>query len=134
MFRKRKLKRLGAATVEMAVVTPILLTMLFGIIEYGWVFSVRQTLIHAARDGARTAALPGATDEQIVEQVGHSLNPLGLSTHASVILERGDSSNDYTETVRVKVPYEYVTLVGGFFGSTAFDLGASASMRKEGFD
>ena len=40
--RKGKKRRWASATVEMAIVTPLLLTMLFGIIEYGWVF-LRET-------------------------------------------------------------------------------------------
>ena len=35
-------KRRGAAVVEMAVVTPLLLTLLFGVIEFGWVFMVKD--------------------------------------------------------------------------------------------
>ena len=55
--RKRVRKARGAAVVEFAVVLPLLLTILFGIIEYGWVFMVRQTLQTAAREGARVAVL-----------------------------------------------------------------------------
>ena len=130
----RNPRRRGSATVEMAVVTPLLLTMLFGIIEYGWVFSVRQALIHAARDGARTAALPGSTDTEVTDQINRSLTPMGLSSKATIDLTRADAGNDFTETVHITVPYADVTLVGGFFGSTSYNLGATCAMRKEGFD
>ena len=130
--RPRAGRRWAAATVEMAVVTPILLTMLFGIIEYGWVFSVKQALVTAAREGARTAALPGSTDEEVEQRVANFLNPLGLTTY-NVELERA-TIDDPTETVHVTIPYADVTLIGSFFGSTDYDLGARCSMRKEGID
>lgn len=116
----------------MAVVTPLLLTILFGIIEYGWVFSVRQTLIQAAREGARTAALPGSTDQQIEARITEQLQVMGLS-NATIDLTRATQA-DPTERVEVTIPYSEVTLVGGFFGGTNFDLGAACTMRKEGFD
>ncbi|HOO16799.1 MAG TPA: DUF4320 family protein [Phycisphaerae bacterium] len=125
-------KRWAAAAVEMAVVTPLLLTMLFGIIEYGWVFTVRQGLTTAAREGARVAALPGSTDADIRERVASFLNPLGVTTYNVNITHATPS--DATETVQVTVPYADVTLIGSFFGSTDYDLGATCSMRKEGVD
>lgn len=128
----RSHRRRASATVEMAVVTPLLLTILFGIIEYGWVFSVRQTLIQAAREGARTAALPGSTDAQVLERVNAQLNVMGLDGY-QIDLTRA-TPNDPTEIVEVTIPYSEVTLVGGFFGNTNFDLGATCTMRKEGFD
>ncbi|TWT45958.1 TadE-like protein [Phycisphaerae bacterium RAS1] len=127
----KKLRR-GAATVEMAIVTPLLLTMLFGIIEYGWVFTVKQGLTTAAREGARTAALPGSTDEDIQQRISAFLTPLGLTTY-SVELTRSTEENP-TETVHVLIPYADVTLVGCYFGSTSYNLGATVSMRKEGID
>ncbi len=129
---KGKKRRWGGATVEMAVVTPLLLTMLLGIIEYGWVFSVRQALTTAAREGARTAALPGSTEEDIEGRVAAFLAPMGLDTYTVQITR--STPFDPTETVHLTVPYADVTLVGGFFGSTDFNLGATCSMRKEGLD
>jgi Flp pilus assembly protein TadG len=131
---QRKGKKLGraAATVEMAVVTPLLLTMLFGIIEYGWVFSVKQALVTAAREGARTAALPGSTDQDIQQRIANYLTPLGLTTYNVALTH--STPQDPTETVHVTIPYSDVTLVGSFFGSTNYDLGARCSMRKEGID
>ena len=126
---KAKKHRWAAATVEMAVVTPLLLTMLFGIIEYGWVFSVKQALVTAAREGARTAALPGSTDDDIHERIAAFLGPLGMTTYDVELTH--STPEDPTETVHVTIPYADVTLIGSFFGSTDYDLGATCSMRKE---
>ena len=47
----------GAAAVEMALVLPLLLLLLFGIIDFGRVLNAQITLTEAAREGARAAAL-----------------------------------------------------------------------------
>ena len=130
-FSKNRRKR-AAAAVEMAIVAPILLTMLFGIVEYGWVSTVRQALVTATREAARTAALPGSTNSEVEERVEEYLNPLGLEGY-EIELTRS-SLDDPTETVRVTIPYGEVTLVGAYFGSTDWTLGSVASMRKEGLD
>ena len=129
---KGKKRRWASATVEMAVVTPLLLTMLFGIIEYGWVFSVRQALTTAAREGARTAALPGSTEDDITDRVATFLSPFGLTTYSIDMTH--STPDEPAETVQLTIPYGDVTLLGSFFGDTDFDLGAVCSMRKEGVD
>ena len=133
MIHKKGKKRCWAgATVEMAVVTPLLLTMLFGIIEYGWVFSVKQALVTAAREGARVASLPGSTDEDIENRVATFMTPLGMTTY-NLEMTRSTPQNP-TEIVHLTIPYADVTLIGSFFGSTDYDLGAECSMRKEAVD
>jgi Flp pilus assembly protein TadG len=47
----------GAAAVEMAVVAPLLFTLLFGIIQTGFVVNRWITVTHAAREGVRRMAL-----------------------------------------------------------------------------
>lgn len=51
----------GAAAVEFAIVVPLLLLLLFGIISYGMMLSFRQSVSQSAAEGARAAAvtLPG---------------------------------------------------------------------------
>lgn len=128
--RKNNWNKLGTATVEMAIVTPLLLTMLFGIIEYSYVFSVRQTLIHAAREGARTASLPGSSESDITERITEYLSPMGLN--ADIDIERA-TDTDPAERVEVSIPVDDVVLTGFFPGLQGFDLKAAVSMRKEGF-
>jgi hypothetical protein len=47
----------GAAAVEMALVLPLLLLLVFGIIEFGFIFNRWITVTHAAREGVRLLAL-----------------------------------------------------------------------------
>lgn len=127
-------RRRAGAIVEFAVVLPLLLTILFGIIEYGYVFMIRQTLQHAAREGCRLAVLqtsvsPYSNVSTRVDDVMTAAHVSGYTTnmsHASVA--------DPTETVSVSIPYSTISLVGGFFGTVSYDLTGSCSMRKEGFD
>jgi Flp pilus assembly protein TadG len=118
--------------VEFAVVGPLLLTLLFGIIEYGYVFLVRQTVVHAAREGCRVAVLQ-STDEpytEVTDRVAEIMASVGLSnytltmTHASV--------DNPEETVRISVPMSDVSLVGSIIPHSATEVVGAASMRKEG--
>lgn len=129
--KTRRHGRWAAAAVEMALVTPFLLLMLFGIIEYGWIFTVRQSLVTAAREGARTAALPGSQESDVAERLEQFLTPLGITTYSYTLTS--DSETE-VETVHVMVPYSDVTLLGEWFGSTEWNLGATCSMRKENVD
>lgn len=47
----------GAAAVEFAIVLPVLLLILLGIIEYGRVFYMQNSLTNAARVAARTMVI-----------------------------------------------------------------------------
>ena len=49
--------RRGQALAEMGIVVLLLVVMLFGIIEFGRMFMVANMITHAARDGARFAAV-----------------------------------------------------------------------------
>jgi Flp pilus assembly protein TadG len=128
--RKGTYRKRAAAVVEFAVVLPLLLTILFGIIEYGWVFMVRQSLQTAAREGCRLAVLQTATDAAIEKRVQAVMQPTGLSTY-SVTMTHASVGNPI-ETVEIQVPYNDVSLMGGFFGTHDYNLAGTCSMRKEG--
>src|SRR3954470_19522556 len=53
--------RRGAAVVEFAVVSPLLVLLLLGMIECGRMIMVQQTITTAAREGARTAIVEGTS-------------------------------------------------------------------------
>ena len=130
VIRSRRSQRArGAAVVEFAVVLPLLLTILFGIIEYGWVFMVRQTLQTSAREGARIAILQTSEEPYTAAhiRIAEVMKPTGLTTWTATVDPVG-----VVMEVKVIVPYDDVSLMGGFFGTHAYDLGGACSMRKEG--
>src|ERR1044072_971056 len=55
--RSQRCSEDGAAAVEFALVVPVLVLILFGIISYGVMLSFRQSLSQAAAEGARAAAV-----------------------------------------------------------------------------
>ena len=61
MFRNQHEGHLerGAAAVEMALVLPLLLLVLFGLIDFGRAFNAQMQLTQAAREGVRVVVLGG---------------------------------------------------------------------------
>ena len=55
----------GAQLVEFALVLPLLLLIMLGIAEFGFVFQRYEVLTNAAREGARVAVLPGYNDVDV---------------------------------------------------------------------
>ncbi|HEY2802838.1 MAG TPA: TadE/TadG family type IV pilus assembly protein [Actinomycetota bacterium] len=64
----------GAAAVEFAIVTVLLLLIVFGILEYGRIYSQVEVLNGAAREGARVGAVQG-TKSDITDAVMASAGP-----------------------------------------------------------
>ncbi|MGA8790778.1 MAG: TadE family protein, partial [Paenarthrobacter sp.] len=54
---KSRIKERGAVAVEMAILLPLLLLILIGIMEFGRAYNVQVSLTQAAREGARYAAV-----------------------------------------------------------------------------
>lgn len=127
-------ERRATATVELAVVMIVLLPLLLGMIEYGWVLSVKQAMIAAAREGARTAALPGSTEDDVLERISEQLHPMGLTTYDVELLR--STPEDPREQVNISIPYDDVTLVGRtpLISNLGLDeLHARVVMKKEGY-
>ena len=126
-------RRRAAAVVEFAVISPVLLTILFGIIEYGYVFMVRQTLTHAAREACRVAVLQ-TTDEpytEVTQRVDQVMNAAGLSGHTTTMVH-AETDNNWTESITVSIPRQEISLLGNYFGELIGDVSGTCSMRKEG--
>ncbi len=130
--RQGQKRRRATAVVEFAVVLPLLMTMLLGIIEFGYVFMIRQTLQHAAREGCRLAILQTSVNPytNVSARITDAMSPTGLNTYSVTMTHA--SAGDPTETIVLSVPYDDVSLVGGYFGFDGGTLKGSCTMRKEG--
>ena len=65
----------GAAAVEFALVVPILLVVLFGIIDFGFAINRYAIVNNAAREGVRAASL-SASKSEVDKVVADSLSDL----------------------------------------------------------
>ena len=83
----------GAAAVEMAIVLPILILLVFGIVEFSIYFNRLQGLQAAAREGARVAALPQSTQSDVRAKVTTALSGVLPTTQSPVITVSPSSGN-----------------------------------------
>ena len=95
--------RQGAAAVEFAVVLPLFLLLLAGIIEFGQVFRIQHALSNACRRGARSAIVEGATASVLKQKVKQQCNRSFGVSEADVSVEisvNGDPNFDLLQAVQ----------------------------------
>ncbi len=139
---RRKLPETGAELIELALILPILLLVLGGIMDFGFLFLRYEVVTNAAREGARLGVLPGYEAIDVQERVANYLVAGGLTELAPADVVYG--SEELTPggltisvvTVSVQYPSEFLflgplaSLVGGG-AYAAITLNASSTMRRE---
>lgn len=88
-------RRRGQSVVEFALLVPVLLALVMGIIEFGWLTKNQLTLSNAAREGARTASL-GHTTTDIRTRIVNAAAPLDVSANGGSITMLVSSDNGAT--------------------------------------
>ena len=98
----------GAVAVEFALLLPVLVLLVFGIIDFGRVLNAQITVTQAAREGARLAALenPNACDRAAAAATGLSLTCAG-----NVTITACTATADQTNDAQVKVQYAVTGLI-----------------------
>ncbi|HOB74707.1 MAG TPA: TadE/TadG family type IV pilus assembly protein [Phycisphaerae bacterium] len=127
----------GLALVEAAIVLPLLLLLVFGVLEYGWMFYKASEVTNAARDGARTAALHGGTDARARAKIIAAMSAAGMTIGDGniTISPSADPPTTPGTTVTVTVSVAYkgnVELMRFPLLPVPEKLSASVSMAKEG--
>jgi hypothetical protein len=79
MTRRLKSQR-GAELIEFALIFPLLLLVLLGIVDFGFLFQRYEVLTNATREGARLAALPNYSDDDVKRRVCQFLLTGGVPT------------------------------------------------------
>lgn len=134
-------KERGQSLVEVALILPLLLVMLIGIVTFANAWRTSQTITNIAREGARLGVTPGATTAEVETRVNDLLDESGLSSeNAGVTVEDVESAPGDTVRVTIRYPVSLgpfdrvVDLLcsgcGSEFG-TPITLNTLTSMRKE---
>lgn len=102
--------RKGATAAEFALMIPIFVMLMFGIVQVGILFFNYTSLQNAVGEGAREATLfPRRTDADIrtrITNAGFGLDPANFST--PVIVRGTDNAQDFVDiTVRYQVKFNF---------------------------
>ncbi len=131
----KRRKRRGATLVEMAFALPVLLLIVLGLFEFAFVFLVQHLLQDAAREGCRSAALPGSTNTQVQESVASSLQAYGIGGITTRILVNNVQSDLSRATsgdqvgVQISVPVANISVIPS--GYVRGELSANFSRVRE---
>lgn len=135
----------GASAVELAIILPILILLIFGIVQFGIAWNRTQGLHAAAREGARVASV-GADYDTIVERVHASQSLFKPEDLDISVYNLADGAGDWVESgsqpciakslveVRVRVEPEVAPDYGvkvPLFGEFTINYGSSGQFRCE---
>ena len=132
----------GQALLEFALILPILLLLVLGILEFGRAWNLAQMMSDVAREGARRAVIadPTITEQSVKDFMAQKLETAGVPVTA---MSPPNGSIEFTDTngvatwhppsgtpvnATIRIPYSWM-----FFG-TAFRpivLTSSFTMRME---
>lgn len=117
----------GQAIVEFALILPVFLLILMGVIEFGRVYNETLIVTAAAREGARTASVKG-DGKAAALNAASVINRGGLAA----VVTPAVPVTGQTVTVTVTNPVTLVTpLIGALFPSNPVIVRGTATMRVE---
>lgn len=147
--------RSGTTTVELALLLPLLFTLLFGTVEIGFFVKNAAAVRYTAREAGRRA-VTGATPSEIVAAARNAAPALKPGDLRVVVQKRSwdenanawgawqtlgeaDGVNDAVrgDQIRVQVSYTHNLLMGRMFadvlagGNTSIPVTGTASMMRE---
>lgn len=128
----------GASLVEFAVLSPLLILLVLGIVEFGWLFGQFNEVRHSAQEGARWGAVSNPdidgnaaiTVADLVQRVCDSAN-LAAGTDLFVAADPGSTVKGGTGTVTVTARIDPLTgapIISQFLPS---EVSSTATFRLE---
>jgi len=130
-------KERGVALVEFAMVMPLLLLLVFGIMEVGWLFAQQVEVRNAAREGSRIAAVSAPdingdssfTYDDVVQRTCESLD----LSNGVVSVTLTASGTEVGDTATIQLTSTYVSLTGfldSLFGSLSIDTNVQFRLEQ----
>jgi Flp pilus assembly protein TadG len=106
-MKKQKRDDRGAAMVEFALILPVLLMLVMGIIEFGRAYNIQVSIQAAAREGARDLALRQSSGQvdSAVRAAAPSVSIDSISQSACPASGDGQARVTVNEAFTFKIPF-----------------------------
>jgi len=117
----------GASLAEFALVAPLFVVLLFGLVEFGLAMYTKEVVNNASREGARLGVIfstPRKTSAEITTRVQEYLNKTGFPHTVSVNVSGAGGASGNLLSVRVAYPYNFQVLpnfLSDFLGTINLD-------------
>ncbi len=125
----------GANLVEMALVLPLLMLLLIGVVDIGRAFNHYIVITNAAREGARRASrTPIYLGELAVDAIEAAVRQeaansgVDLSSDNAIITIGASQGLSGGNPISVTVHYTFTTIIGGLTGLPEFSMRNSTEM------
>jgi len=125
----------GQALLEFALLLPVLLMLILGIVEFGRVWNINQMLSDITREGARRAVVfdtPQSTQQQVHDVMMQRLWDAHVDTSVVTITFSQTGANwkatGLTQTVTTQFPYGFMFFHRAF---GTVQITSSFTMRNE---
>jgi Flp pilus assembly protein TadG len=116
----------GAAAVELALILPFLILLVFGIIDFGRAYNAKLTLTHAAREGVRVWALGGSLEDATARVTDAATGISDITVTTTDCTFGGETS------LTVSAGFEYLTPLIADLAPATSTLSATGVMRCGG--
>lgn len=128
-------KQQGASLVEFAVLAPVFVVLLFGLVEFGLSIYSKEVIGNASREGARFGVVyttPRKTTTEIRTKVQDYLTKSGFTGTATINVTGAGGASGTSLTVAVTYPYTFQVLPSFVSGLTGtMNLTANSVMLME---
>lgn len=133
---KRPRRQRGTTLIEAALVLPLLILVVFGLIEYGSLYLRLQQVENVARQAARKAATPDATQGQVTSLISTMMTSAGLGASGYVAtvtpsdpasIERG-----LQLSVKIEITYSNISITKVPMIPVPTKISRTVVMAKEG--
>ena len=130
MFKRFCRSEKGQAMVEFALVLPLLLALLCGIIDFGWLYYNQITLNNAAREGARYAVIhyDPTTDWKDAAESRMITGMSGVNSAVAIVSDPVEQQITATVTATPRILTGFTSTI---LGRQTLELHASCTMRLE---
>ena len=130
MFKRFLHAEKGQAMVEFALVLPLLLALLCGIVDFGWLYYNQITLNNAAREGARYAVIhydpaedwKGDAEDRMMGSM------VGVSSAVAIVSDPIEQQITASVTATPRILTGFTSTI---LGRQTMELHAACTMRLE---
>jgi Flp pilus assembly protein TadG len=137
LSRRARCGRRGATTTELALVLPIILLLILGMVDFALVMYAYGTVSEAARTGARYAIVHGSAAGTPVGPTANNATVAGVvkanvpaldTSQVTVASSWGNGNNDPGSPVTVTVTYNCSLTAGKMIGCNSVTVSGTTTM------